>query len=252
MLGWKTITPQDPSWGETIARHRRYQEYHSRKTNPIRTDRQMKASELTNIIKQATNRLMNVYSTYVQQAASIENNIMIYPQGRLQAVAQMREEAAKAVQDLQENIAVAADVAKKALAAERDKLRPSVDNATHERKARQLAYLIDRGVPLQDLIQENITDSVTLRILEDELPVLARGQEPQYKESGKTYDELLRQAARKVYGDQYRAADDKLAEVDRGAYRANVAAVTALRAIREDDRSGLAVPAYQDGQMIEV
>jgi hypothetical protein len=81
---------------------------------------------------------------------------------------------------------------------------------------------------------------------------LARGQEPQYKESGQTFDELLHQAARGTYGDQYTAADDKIKDLERGAYRAKVAATGVQRAIRENERSGLAIPAYEDGELIEI
>ena len=211
----------------------------------------MQVTDLINSITQAPIRLGNVYSAYVREAEAMEQNIMVYPAGRMQAVARMREEAQEAVQDIRANIEAAELVANTGLKEQRDKLKPRVDNATHERRARQLSYLVDRGVPLEDLISENITDPVTLRILEQELPVLARGREPQYKEAGRTFDELLHQAARETYGPEFRAADDKIKDLERGAYRAKVAASATLRALQEDDRTGLVVPAYQEGQLIE-
>jgi hypothetical protein len=72
-----------------------------------------------------------------------------------------------------------------------------------------------------------------------------------YKEAGHTFDELLHQAARNVYGDQYRAADDKIEDLKRGAYRVKVAANATNQALQNDDRTeDFAIPGYEAGQLV--
>jgi hypothetical protein len=222
-------------------------------TNKRRTEgnRTMTPNDFIRNIEQAPIRLMNVYKAYKDAAKATEENVLIYPQGRLQMVAKMREEALEAVADIRANIEASETMAVKALEEQRDKLKPTVDPAVHERKARQLAYLVDRGVPLAELIQTNVSDPVTLRILEEEAPVLARGQAPQYRDSGEDYDELLKEAGRRVYGDRYREADDKIKDLQKGSYRVKVAANAVRLALQNDDREdGFAIPSYQAGQLV--
>jgi len=227
---------------ETQERNRRRQE---------RTDNRMNLSDIIRTVQQAPNRAAYILSKWKAQTAAVESNDLIWPQGRLNEAARLRDESLAAARSLAETTDVAIDIAAKALTAERDKLRPKVDPATQERLARQMTYLLDRGIPLEEIISDNAGNPTNLRVLEDEVPVFSRGREPQYKEAGHTFDELLHQAAWETYGGQYKAADDRIKEFERGSYRARVAVNQAARALMQNDRGEQPLPAYEDGHLIE-
>ena len=53
MLGWTYVGRNDPSWGETLARHRRQQDYYRRKNDPIWEDGPLTSTDYIQIVKAA-------------------------------------------------------------------------------------------------------------------------------------------------------------------------------------------------------
>jgi hypothetical protein len=72
MFCWVTVSPKDPSYGETIAKHERLRRHKEMQTSRERGNRPMNVYELISTIKQSPQRLANVYTTFVQQAEAME------------------------------------------------------------------------------------------------------------------------------------------------------------------------------------
>ena len=198
MVRW--ITKDDPSWGETLAKHRRYQEYERRKTDPIRKDRPMTTQDYISIVKNAPNKAAQIFSEYRSKAQAVRDNHLIPETGKFIEIGNLRQQAHDEVQALAEQTAVATDLARKALAHHRDAARPKVDADTWSRKARHFQYLVDRGVNPDTLVKE-ISDPIGLRIAQEELPLLERGQtNPQDPTAGEGVAALLEHKAYEVYG----------------------------------------------------
>jgi hypothetical protein len=151
-----------------------------------------------------------------------------------------------------ETLDLATGLVRKALQHHRDAARPKPDADTWSRKARHFQYLVDRGVSPETLAKE-ISDPIGLRIAQEELPLLARGQNPLDPQAGDAVAALLESKAVEVYGGTYKSKADELAQLEKGAYRSRVALAATIRHLREDGLSGeLSVPSFQDGQLIEV
>jgi hypothetical protein len=202
-------------------------------------------------VKNSPAKAASIFAQYRDQRQALEDNHLIPDSGKLIEGGRLRQQAHDQVQQLAEAVAVASDLARKKLAHDRDQQRPKVDPPIHERKARQLSYLLDHGVSLDTLVRDNISDPVSLRVLQEEAPIFARGQAPMDRKAGEDFDTLMEQAAYNTYSDAYRDKADDLAAFDKGAYRATVALSATIRALRQDDRSELSVPAFAEGQLIE-
>jgi hypothetical protein len=245
------ITPQDPSWAETMAAHRRHQEYHRRKNHPIWKDGPMTTADYTTIVKNAPTKAANIIGNWKAKVAEINGNPVIPEAGQLHLIGEATQEALNEIQKLNEQQAVAADLARKALAHQRDQKRPKVDNGTHERKARQMLYLVEKGISVETLIRDYGQDPQLLAILADEAPIFARAESPLDPKAAEGVQAMIEQAAYQTFGDDYRAKADELSAFQQGAYRSQVAMAAALRQIRNQDRGEFVAPSYQDGQLVE-
>jgi hypothetical protein len=248
MVRW--ITKDSPGYVGEMDKHRRYQEYHSRFNDPIRKAGPMTYNDYIEVVKQAPQKAVNIFTQYRDQRQALEDNHLIPDSGKVIEGGRLRQEAHNKVQQLRETAAVAADLAEKKLAHDRDAARPKVDADIWSRKARQFAYLVDRGVDPESLAGE-IVDAVSLRVAQDELPILARGQSPLDPQAGEAVAAKLAHKANSIYSDTFQERAEALAQFQRGAYRANVALSATLRQLREDDRGDLSVPAFAEGQLIE-
>jgi hypothetical protein len=205
-------------------------------------------------VEQAPTKAANIFSDHRSRVQAIQDDHLIPDSGKLIESGRLQQEALKQVQQLGETVAVASDLALKKLAHDRDAARPKVDADTWSRKARHFEYLVSRGIDPETLAQE-IADPVSLRVAQDEMPILARGQSPLDPKAGEGVSALLEQKALSVYGDDYRAKADELKQFDRGAYRAQVALSGTIRQIREaagGNWGDLAIPSFTEGDLVEV
>jgi hypothetical protein len=164
--------------------------------------------------------------------------------------ARLRDQALAELSALAEHTAVAADLARKYLAHERDQNRPKVDPATYQQKVSQFRYLADHKVPIEQLVRDAAADPISMAVAQVELPIIARAQSPLDPQAGEGVAAQLDHAAYKVFSEAYRAKADELSKFDKGAYRAQVSLTQAKRALMQDDRSEHPLPAFEEGQLL--
>lgn len=250
MLGWTYVGRNDPSWGETLAWHRRQQDYYRRKNDPIWKGGPLTSTDYIQIVKAAPQKAATIISNWKSQVQAVQDNHLYPAQGKLIESARLRDAALAEVQQLAEQTAVAADLARKALRHERDQKRPKVDPATYQQKVSQLRYLADHKVPIEQLVKDATADPASLRVAQEELPIIARAQNPLDPQAGEGIAAQLDHAAYEVYGGEYQQKADRLAQFEKGQYRAQVALTAAKRALMQDDHSEHPLPAYEEGQLL--